>query len=85
MATLNRLKSLKDAEIQHWLQKVEKAGVDVLVKALLGADEAVLERVLRNMSETAGSKLAEKIAKAKSLDLSAAEIDYNTKKLEQLF
>jgi flagellar motor switch protein FliG len=85
MPSLNKLKTLKDAEIQHWLTKVEKTGVDVLVKALLGADEAILERVLRNMSEAAGKKLSEKVGKARALELSTAEVEYNAKRLEVLF
>jgi len=51
MATLNRLKTMSDAEIQLWLRKVEHVGVGELVKGLLGADAVVRQCVLRNMSE----------------------------------
>ena len=39
MASLIKLLTMKDAETQSWLRKVEKVGVEVLVKALLGADD----------------------------------------------
>lgn len=85
MASLDKLKSMKDTEIQSWLRKVDHVGAGILAKALVGAPEPVTERVFRNLSDTAGAALKVLVDEAAGQGISKAEIEYQTKRLELLF
>jgi flagellar motor switch protein FliG len=85
MATLTKLKSMNDSDIQNWLKKVEKEGVLVLVYAMLGAYEDTRNCVFRNMSDRAGSLLKTEIENYEKANISSTIINQNTDILENLF
>jgi len=85
MATLNRLKTMSDADIQLWLTKVEKVGVGQLVKGLLGADAGVRQCVLRNMSEQSGSLLTLTIERVRQAKIQKSEMESGAKVIGELF
>lgn len=85
MATLNRLTTMSDTDIQVWLRKVETVGVGELVKGLLGADTAVQQCVLRNLSEKEGSLLKTTMERVKQAKLKNSEIASGTNTLAGLF
>jgi len=85
MITLNRLKTMSDTDIQIWLRKVEPLGVGELVKGLLGADTAVRQCVLRNMSEKGGGLLNLTLERVKRAKLKSSEIESGTTALANFF
>lgn len=84
MTTFNRLKTMRDTDIQNWLRKVGQKNVIPLGIALAGADEEVTDCVLRNMSDRARSILAQDIEKNKKMNFKEQDIAANAAKLEKL-
>jgi flagellar motor switch protein FliG len=85
MTTLSRLKAMKDPEIQEWLKKVGRENVPLLVQALLGADEEVMNSVLRNLSEKASSYLKDDLKNYQTKYISEETIRASAVKLEKMF
>ena len=85
MSSLNQLKTMDNPEIKRWLKKAEKVGHGVLVMALLGADQAVLEAVLRNEPKRDRGRLKEIIDKFRGISGLSKEIERDMGKLESLF
>jgi flagellar motor switch protein FliG len=84
MATLAKLKTMNDLEIQNWLKKIEKTNIITLVYALLGADEEVKNCVLRNMSSRAVNSLKADLEKYEKMNIAASTISKNSTKLDKL-
>lgn len=85
MTTLVLLKTKNDEQIQTWLRKIDRDGVDDLVKALLGADSETIACVTRNMSRYARETLMRDMQKAKALMINEAVIKQKAAALEKLF
>jgi flagellar motor switch protein FliG len=76
---------MKDEDIQIWLRKVDNAGVENLVAALLGADPETLACVTRNMSRYARETLGRDIQKARAMGINDRVINQKALELEKLF
>jgi len=84
MATLAKLKTMNDREIQNWLKKVDKIDAVALIYALLGADEEVKNCILRNMSGQAANSLKTNLVKYDKMNVAASTINKNSTKLVKL-
>ena len=85
MTTLNQLKTMKDEDIQNWLQKIGGEKVSVLVTALLDADSETLACVTRNMSRYARETLLRDLQKSRALQINHTVIGQKAAELEKLF
>lgn len=81
MAGLRKLVSMTDTEVQAWLRKVEKAGVEKLAAALMMSGNDVREKVYKNMSPKAVEAMKEKVEKC---DRSSEETEKWLKDLENI-
>jgi flagellar motor switch protein FliG len=84
MSMLEKLMSFTNREIQRWLTRVGQEGARTLAMALLGEDEEVQGRVLRNMSKNAGAKLSEYIREYAETGSNESQIQASAKALERL-
>jgi|GEM_PF-2753650 len=61
MAGLLKLLTMEDKEVQEWLRKVEKAGVQKLEAALFICGNDVREKVYKNMSPKAAEVMKSRV------------------------
>ena len=61
MNPLKRLQTLPDPQIQRWLMKVERVGVELLVLSLVGSEAELSEAIYRNMSPRAKQSLRREV------------------------
>ena len=85
MNTLALLKAKNDEQIQSWLKKIDRDGIDDLVKALLGADSETIACVTRNMSRYERESLMRDLQKARALNITDMVIKQKAAALEKLF
>jgi flagellar motor switch protein FliG len=84
MATLSKLKTMKNEDIQNWLRKVGQENVATLVIALLGADEKTKNCVFRNMSQRALTQLKDDLDRYQAKGVKETIINSNASDLEKL-
>jgi flagellar motor switch protein FliG len=81
VASLERLETLNERQIQDWLRKVDLTTPAV---ALLGVSDSVKEKVLGNLSKNASTALDQIMCKYGSLDAKELVIQSRVDRLETL-
>jgi flagellar motor switch protein FliG len=85
MATLNKLITMNDTEIQRWLKKVEKIGPSKLAIALIDCNDGIKRCVLKNMSQEAGKALSKTIDSYKKSFFKRLKIKSSIEEISALF
>lgn len=81
MASLERLETLNERQIQDWLRKVD---FTTLAVALLGVSDSVKGKVLGNLSKNACAALDQTMRRYGSLDAKNLVIQSSVDRLETL-
>jgi flagellar motor switch protein FliG len=80
VVNLNKLKKMKDPDIQSWLREVGEKGTPALAAAMLEVDDEARNCIYRNMSQRAAGAVKKDVEQFRAMGPKALmEISHNNK------